>query len=62
MVDHAFKEYNIGIPYPQRDIHLRLPDERELAAVDSYERHPQKTSLQELQQQSQQGVTEENEP
>lgn len=55
MVDHAFKVHGIEIPYPQRDIHMRMPNRDAEAERTRSEPTPEY-------EQSQQGITEENEP
>lgn len=49
MVSRAFKDHGIEIPYPQRDLHLRMPQEQTTWQSNDV-------------QQSQQGITEENLP
>lgn len=61
MVNHAFREYGIEIPFPQRDVNLRMPSQQEIAVVDAYERSHLRGTTEQLQQ-SQQGVTEQNFP
>jgi potassium-dependent mechanosensitive channel len=61
MVNHAFSEHGIEIPFPQRDVNLRMPGQQEIATVDAYERSHQRQPTEQLQP-SQQGITEENFP
>lgn len=68
MVSHAFKEHGIQIPFPQRDVHVRLPNENALMAqaergkADQRDIPPEPAPDPDDLQQSQQGVTEEKAP